>query len=79
MNEIIKFMGKIKCKVNKKRKKGYFLPPFGEQFPLPFPEGAQFPLPFPDGLPVVLGIFGAQFFVFAIFYSFWLILLALKL
>jgi len=60
MNEIIKFMGKIKCKVNKKRKKGYFLPPFG----------AQFPLPFPDGLPVVLGIFGAQFFVFAIFTPF---------
>jgi len=54
--------------VNKKEE-NYFLPPFG----------AQFPLPFPDGLPVVLGIFGTQFFVFAIFYSFCLILLALKL
>ena len=41
-------------------KEDYFFPPFG----------GQFPLPLPDGLPVVLGIFGTQFLVFAIFTPF---------
>ena len=43
-------VAKIATTQNKKRKKFYFLPPFGVQLPLPFPEK----------FPVVLGIFGAQ-------------------
>jgi hypothetical protein len=38
----------------------HYFPPFGEQFPLPPP----------DGFPVVLGIFGVQFDVLAIYFSF---------
>ena len=69
-------VAKIATVQNKKRKKFYFLPPFGAQLILPFgaqlilPFGAQLPLPFPEGFPVVLGILGAQFAVFAIFSPF---------
>jgi CRISPR/Cas system-associated exonuclease Cas4 (RecB family) len=59
---VIEVKKSVVAKFSKVEKEGkdYFFPPFG----------VQFPLPFPDGLPVVLGIFGAQFFVFAIFFSF---------
>lgn len=50
-------------KSNLKQIKGNYFFPFVEE---------QFALPLPDGFPVVLGIFGLQLLVFAIFNSFFL-------